>query len=201
MKEQQPGIDQWLPAARAGSQSALGQMLEASRRYLLWIARRELDPELEPKAGASDLVQDTLLEAQRDFGTFHGKSEAELLAWLRRLLLNNLANFARRYRDTAKRCVDCERSLDTLGPNREGDGGLVAPTPSPSEQAESKEQQEIVARAIQRLPADYQRVLALWQQEERTFEEIGTLMDRSPNAARMLSVRAIEHLQTELETI
>jgi len=201
MKERQLEIDRWLPAARAGSQTALGQLLEASRRYLLWIARREIDPELVPKAGASDLVQDTLLEAQRDFGTFQGKSEAELLAWLRRLLLNNLCNFTRRYRETAKRRVDCERSLEALAANRDADAQLVAAAPSPSEQAEAHEQRELVERARQRLPADYQRVLALWLQEEHTFEEIGTLMDRSPNAARMLWVRAIERLQTELETI
>src|SRR5436190_23322173 len=94
---------QWLPAARAGSTEALGQLLEACRGYLLLIAQQELDPNLRAKGGASDLVQETFLKAQRHFGRFQGDSEVELLAWLRRLLLNNLANFARQYRDTNKR--------------------------------------------------------------------------------------------------
>ncbi len=97
------GAAQWLPAARAGSTEALGQLLEACRGYLLLIAEQEIDPELRAKGGASDLVQETFLKAHRHFDRFQGDSETELLAWLRRLLLNNLANFARQYRDTNKR--------------------------------------------------------------------------------------------------
>src|SRR4051794_37421346 len=94
------GVADWLPGARAGAPEALGQLLEAWRGYLLVVAQRELDPDLRAKGGASDLVQETFLEAQRDFPRFHGDSEAELLAWLRRLLLNNVANFTRSYRGT-----------------------------------------------------------------------------------------------------
>src|SRR5438094_9736562 len=83
----------WLPAARAGSMEALGQALEEFRHYLLRIAEQELDPDLRAKGGASDLVQLTFLEAQRDFARFHGDTAAELRAWLRRLLVDTLANF------------------------------------------------------------------------------------------------------------
>ena len=55
------------------------------RHYLLRIAEQELDPDLRAKGGASDLVQLTFLEAQRDFARFHGDTAAELRAWLRRL--------------------------------------------------------------------------------------------------------------------
>jgi RNA polymerase sigma-70 factor (ECF subfamily) len=48
---------QWLPAARAGSREALGEVLEACRGYLLLLAQEELDPALQAKGGASDLVQ------------------------------------------------------------------------------------------------------------------------------------------------
>src|SRR4051794_12098658 len=88
-----------LASAQAGCPAALGQALEACRNYLLWIARREIDPDLQSKGGASDLVQETFMEARRDFASFRGDSEQELLAWLRRLLLNNLSNFVRRYRE------------------------------------------------------------------------------------------------------
>src|SRR5437870_8093656 len=100
MADPREGAAQWLAEARAGSPEALGQMLEACRGYLLLVAQRELAPDLRAKGGASDLVQETFLEAQRDFPRFSGRSEAELLAWLRRLLLNNLANFTRHYRAT-----------------------------------------------------------------------------------------------------
>jgi DNA-directed RNA polymerase specialized sigma24 family protein len=92
----EPATDaaRWLLEARAGSREAPGRVLEACRRYLLLIADRELDPALKAKGGASDLVQQTFLEAHRDFGRFHGDSEEQLLAWLRQPLRYNLADFS-----------------------------------------------------------------------------------------------------------
>ena len=55
-----------LAAARAGSREALGRVLESCRGYLLLIAQQELDPALQARGGASDLVQQTFLEAQAD---------------------------------------------------------------------------------------------------------------------------------------
>src|SRR5262249_52338401 len=95
----------WLAQAHAGSADALGRLLEGCRGYLLMIAREELAPDLQAKGGASDLVQETFLDAQRDFARFQGADEAELLAWLRRVLLNNLANFTRRFREAEKRSI------------------------------------------------------------------------------------------------
>jgi RNA polymerase sigma-70 factor (ECF subfamily) len=189
----------WLPAARAGSREALGQALDECRGYLLLLAQRELDPALRVKGGASDLVQQTFLEAQQDFDRFQGDTETEWLAWLRRLLLNNLANFARRYRDTGKRQCDREVALPAAG-SSEGPGVVAdAAAATPSAEAVRQEQDEALQAALARLPEDYRRVLALRYDEDRSFEEIGTLLQRSANAARKLWLRAIERLQHELD--
>ena len=52
-----------LAEARTGSRQALGQILESCRNYLLLIAGKELTSDLQAKGGASDLVQETFLEA------------------------------------------------------------------------------------------------------------------------------------------
>ena len=196
----EPGGDaaRWLAAARAGSREALGQVLETFRGYLLLIADREMDPELRAKGGASDLVQETFLEAQRDFGRFHGNSADELRAWLRRLLLNNVANFTRQYRERAKRQVGREIPLEAGGSSHERGAGLAANTVSPSGAVLALEQAEALARALERLPADYRQVLAYRHDEQLTFEEIGQRMRRTANAARMLWLRAVERLQREM---
>jgi RNA polymerase sigma-70 factor (ECF subfamily) len=197
----QPARDaaQYLPAARAGSREALGQALEVCRGYLLSVANEGLDRDLRAKGGASDLVQETFLEAQRDFSRFQGSSEQELLAWLRLLLLHNVANFTRRYRGTDKRRVDREVAMD----GTESDAGPIArlatDTPSPSRQAMAHEQAEKVQQALERLPEDYRQVIVLRNQERRSFEEIGPLMGRSAEATRRLWSRAVERLQRELE--
>jgi len=189
---------QWLAAAQAGSREALGQVLETLRGYLLLVADRELDPELRAKGGASDLVQETFLEAHRDFARFHGTSVEELRAWLRCLLLNNLANFTRQYRQRAKRDVGREVALEAGGSSHERGAGLAADSLSPSGQAVAHEQAEALARAMERLPPDYRRVLTLRHEEQLTFEQIGDQMQRTANAARMLWLRAVERLQKEM---
>ena len=189
---------QWLAGARAGSREALGQVLATFRGYLLLVANRELDGELRAKGGASDLVQETFLEAQRDFARFHGNSEAELRAWLRRLLLNNVANFTRQYRDRAKREVAREVPLEAGGSSHERGAGLAADTTSPSGQAIAREQAKALEQAMERLPPDYRQVLALRHEQKLTFAQIGEQMQRTANAARMLWLRAVERLQKEM---
>jgi RNA polymerase sigma-70 factor, ECF subfamily len=189
----------YLPAARAGSREALGQALEICRGYLLRVADQGLDEDLRAKGGASDLVQETFLEAQRDFGRFQGSSEQELLAWLRLLLLHNVANFTRRYRGTGKRHVDREIALDTAEPPAGRLPRLATDIPSPSSEAIAHEQAEKLRQALERLPEDYGRVIRLRNQERRSFEEIGLLLGRSAEAARRLWSRAVERLQRELE--
>jgi RNA polymerase sigma-70 factor, ECF subfamily len=191
----------WLPEARAGSKEAVAQALEACRGYLLLIAQRELGKDLRAKAGASDLVQETILEAQRDFSGFEGTSEPELLAWLRRLLLNNMANFARQFRATDKRQIGREVVLEEGDSAAERGGELASALPSPSGAAMAHERAEAVQHALEKLPEDYRRVVHLRYQEERTFEEIGKLLGRSANAARKLWLRAIERLEQELKEL
>jgi RNA polymerase sigma-70 factor (ECF subfamily) len=189
----------WLPAARAGSSEALGQVLEACRGYLLLVAQRELDPHLQAKGGASDLVQETLADAVRGFAHFQGDSPDELRRWLRRLLLNNLVSFARRYREAGKRQVSREVPLEIGDSATDLERGVAADEPSPSGQAMANEQAEAIQRALDRLPDDYRLVILLRYQEERSFDDIGRLMDLTPNAARKLWLRAIKRLQQETE--
>jgi RNA polymerase sigma-70 factor (ECF subfamily) len=177
----------------------LGIALEHFRSYLLAIANRQLDPVLRVKGGASDIVQETFLEAQRDFGQFAGTTAAELRAWLLRLMTNNLANFARSYRSTSKRDLDREVGLPgatVFGPTG---GGLAGDTPTPSVEAMSQEMESAVERAIQRLPEDQRQVILLRNREDRPFDEIAVLMGRSENAVRKLWFRAVERLQQELD--
>src|SRR5213080_709075 len=70
--------DQLLPRARAGDVPAMGRLLELYRNYLKLLARLQIDRRLQGKADPSDLVQETFLEAYRDFAQFRGTTEREL---------------------------------------------------------------------------------------------------------------------------
>ena len=188
-----------LSEARHGSRDALGQILDTQRNYLLSIAQTELGMDLQAKGGASDLVQDTFLEAQRDFQHFGGASSGELRAWLRQLLLHHVGKFARRYRTTRKRRIAREFRLHETGANIAGQTDIATSQPSPSDHAIAHEQADVVKQALQRLPEDYQRVITLRYQEHHSFDDIGRIMGRSVNAVRKLWARAVEQLQHELE--
>jgi RNA polymerase sigma-70 factor (ECF subfamily) len=193
-------VAHWLPAARQGSVPARGMVLEACRGYLLMIAHQHLDPDLQAKGGASDLVQQTFLTAEQHFDQFRGTSEAELLGWLRQALLNNLAKFQRHYRQTAKGRAALEVALGGDSSSTDVTRQLRDAGPSPSQEAMAREDAEAVQRALERLPPDYRQVILLRHQEELPFEEIGRLMNRSANAAEKLWARAVHRLRQELET-
>jgi RNA polymerase sigma-70 factor (ECF subfamily) len=191
-------VAQQLAAARAGSREALGQALQALRGYLLRLAQKDLNPALKAKGGASDLVQETFLEAQRDFPQFHGTSEEELRAWLRQLLRHNLADFTRCYR-TGKRGARREQPLEPGGSAAAPGGGPAAPDPSPSRVAVARELVEAVRRAVDRVPDDYRQVILLRYQENLSLEEIAQRMGRSVPAVRQLRARAVRRVRLELE--
>lgn len=89
----------------------MGQLLEHYRGYILSLANDELDVDLVARVAPSDLVQETCLQAARDFPNFEGSTEAELRTWLRRILLNNLGDLRRRFLGTQKRGSAQERAM------------------------------------------------------------------------------------------
>src|SRR5690242_16149898 len=90
-------LSRLLGNARTGSAEALGQLFEACRGDLLAIARHELREQLRAKIDAADVVQETFIDATRDFATFRGETGQQLLGWLRSILRHNLADISRHF--------------------------------------------------------------------------------------------------------
>lgn len=191
-------VREWIAAGRGGCVDSQGKLFERCRNYLLLVANRELDPALRGKLGASDLVQETFVNAQRGFRQFRGESEEELICWLRRILHNHAGQAVRRYRRAAKRDVRGEYSLAGF------DDGVAArqiasDIETPSRQFVKAEEADSLTAAMVRLPDHYREVIQLRHVERLSFEEIGGVMARSAEAARKLWVRAIEQLRAELD--
>ena len=180
--------DKWLAEARAGSREALGKVLQAFGAYLHRLATRRLGSDLRVKGSPADLVQETFLEAQRDFGCFQGKTIGKLRVWLRQMLLHNLANFQREYRGTGKRRLSREESLSSW------ENRLAAAGSSPSQQVMGREEAEILEAALKRLREEDRRLILLRHKDQRTFKAIGQAMGRSTSGARFLCVRALARL-------
>jgi RNA polymerase sigma-70 factor (ECF subfamily) len=143
------------------------------------------------------VVQQTFLEAHRDFAQFRGGNASALRLWLHRLLRNNVANVNRYYR-AARRGVRREQPFDAGDSLSAAGPGVAADTLSPSGHAVANEQAEALAQALERLPEDYRRVITLRHLQGLSFDEIGNQMNRSANAAQLLWMRAIERMQQEM---
>lgn len=187
-----------LSEARSGSRDAIGKLIDHYRPYLLLIANQELDSAVRGKVGASDVVQETMLTAQVALNDFAGSSEDELMAWLRKILLNDLSDAGRKFQRTAKRRVDLEISIH--GDSRINQPPMVvrSDTAPPGTHTADAEEAEALLFAMARLSQEYQVVLRLRNWEQLSFAEIGDQLDRSPDAARKLWSRAVLHLQQEL---
>lgn len=193
-----------LNAARDGQEESLGKLLQLYCNYLKLIATAQLDRKLRGRMSPSDIVQETLFEAHRDFGQFRGTSELEFLAWLRKILVHNLARVVERHVLTDKRDIRREISMDQIGASLErstarlvavlADGGL-----SPSSDAQRNEHAIVLADELAVLPEDYRDIIVLRHLEGLSFSEVAERMERSTGAVRMLWMRAIAQLRQQLE--
>jgi RNA polymerase sigma-70 factor (ECF subfamily) len=178
-------------------------MLQRYRPWLHLLARMEIDERFGGKFDASDVVQQTMLEAVRGLPQFRGGTEAELLAWLRQVLAHVLGHEIRRYRGTQQRDINREIPLEqSLAQSATSlRDMMVAPGTSPSGQAVRHEQEVLLAEVLSRLPADYREVIVLRNLQGLDHEEVARRMDRSCGAVRMLWVRALTLLRLELKKV
>lgn len=195
-------VERLIAEARAGEAGALGALLEQYEPYLTLMARLQVGRRLQGKVDESDLVQETYLEAHRDFHRFRGQSEGEFLAWLRQILAHNLANAIRRYCGTQARDLHLEREL-----HREFDeswkmldAGLVAKQSSPSHQASRRERAVMLANALDRLPDDYREAIVLRHLEGLSFPQVAERMCRTEDSVKKLWARALGRLKRALES-
>jgi RNA polymerase sigma-70 factor, ECF subfamily len=192
-----PDPEQMIQTARVETDAGLGPLLELYRNYLRLLARIEIGRRLQGKLDASDLVQETFLEAHRNFARFEGTSEPQLVSWLRQILAAKVANLLRHYLGTQGRDVRLERELaaDLDQSSRALGVDLIAPHSTPSQQAVKREQAVLLADALEKLPPDYREVIVLRHLEGHSFSEVARRMARSVDSVQKLWLRALARLR------
>lgn len=181
-----------LSAARDSLES-LGRLLDDYRSSLQKFAEISLPSDMAPKVGASDLVQQTLLEATQGFADFRGESREQLSAWMNRILMRNLLNELRKWRCSQMRCVDREVRVDGSAAPL-----IVSEGKTPSSVVARHEHEMLLHDAMKQLPPDQQEVIRLRHFEQLDFVEVARRMDRKYSATRMLWYRAFENLMRNL---
>jgi RNA polymerase sigma-70 factor (ECF subfamily) len=183
----------------ADAPDALVDKLEPYRAYLRLLARMQLDPRLQGKLDASDVVQQTLLEAYRARDQFRGQTDAELAGWLRQILARQLAHAVRDL-GRAKRDVGRERSLSQAVEQSSArlEAWLAAEQSSPSAQVQRSEQAVRLAAALERLPQPQRDAVILHYYQGWPLAQIAEHLGRTTPAVAGLLHRGLKELRNLL---
>ena len=182
------------------SDSDRSDYLVQYRAWLRLMARLQLNERWDRKFDASDIVQQTLLEAWKGESQFRGDSSGERIAWLRTILGRVISREVRHYDGTLKRDPARELSLqDSLNQSSIMLGNmLLSDTATPSVHADDREQQTIIAEVLESLPDDSRQVIILRNLQGLSHAEVAAELNRSESAVRMLWLRALKQLRAEV---
>jgi len=188
-----------LEQARQGDREALGRLLEAQRAALHRLAERQLDGRIAVRVDASDIIQQTFLEAHRSFRRFAGQDTRELTAWLQRILDHKVAGAIRDHAILQKRSVHRDRSMD------DSHGGMAslkqkldAGLSTPSQKVIRGEEEQLLMEALSVLSEDQREAVRLRHLEGRALVDIARHLGRSPAATAGLIKRGMQALRRQL---
>jgi RNA polymerase sigma-70 factor (ECF subfamily) len=174
--------------------------LEQYRNYLYLLARLKLGPQVRGKLDASDVVQEALLQAHKNAGQFRGHTEAERVAWLRRILATTLAGALRKFATRARDLAN-ERSLQAALDESSArlEQWLALDQSSPSQRASRTEQLVLLADALLQLPEEQRQAVELHHLQGYSVAEVAEHLGKSKAAIAGLLFRGLKQLRGILQ--
>jgi RNA polymerase sigma-70 factor (ECF subfamily) len=173
--------------------------LELYLPYLRLLAKGlRIDPRLHFEA--SDVVMETFARAIKGLKGCTANTEAQLVAWLKRILVNTLNDMVDKAH-TQREDVDRERSLQVAVDHSSMlvENILADNQPSPSEQVEKDERLRRLSEAIERLPEAQRTVIIERKLKGASMEEIATSLGRTKKAVADLLHRGVQKLKEYMQ--
>lgn len=174
--------------------------LDSFRPYLTLLARGQIPAAMQARLDASDIVQETMLEAFRKRDQYRGASDPKQIAgWLRQLLSCNLIDALRAQRRES-RDVDREQSIvKSVDESSMGlEHLLTIDQSTPSQIVERRYRALEVAQAIEELPEQQRDAIMYRYFQKSSLEQIAAQMEKSKPAVAGLLKRGLESLRQRL---
>lgn len=168
--------------------------------YLRMLARTHMRRAYQAKIGASDMVQQAMMQAVQGLDGFRGSTEAEFRGWLRQILARHLCHLDRDlHRD--KRDIRREQSMEQklTQSSMRLEGLLAGDGPTPSQNVAMGEHVVRVAQAVQRLPELQRDAVRLHYLEGMKLSEVASELGKSTGAVAGLLHRGMKTLRKQLE--
>lgn len=182
-----------LQQARSGDEEAIRQLLARTQARLQRVVDTRLGARLRASLRHSDVLQNSYLAMLDALPRFPGTTEDDFVQWVARIIENDIHRQHRWFR-AKKRAAPSRTSQRNLLFDI-----LMPPTPTPSQEFASREEQAQLLAALKRLEPDHAKVLELTAFENLSHREVAERMGRSEGACRMLLLRARAALALELE--
>lgn len=188
--------DDRLLKAIDGDADALSALLQESAPALRASLVGKIGNVWQASLDVDDIMQVTYLEAFLRISSFKPSTEGGFVAWLRRIADNNLKDaireLGRAKRPNPKRRVTGATREESYAAFVDAMGYT---SHTPSRDAAGGEAVNAMKQAMTRLPADYRRVLELYDLDGRSPAEVAAEMGRSEGAVFMLRARAQDRLR------
>jgi len=196
MSEGGSSTEKDLERAVRGEPGAVGDLLARHRARLRQVVAVRLDERLAARVDASDVVQDTLLEAAKRMPEYLASQRVPFFVWLRQLAWQRLAQLYRYH--VLAQCRSVEREVPGYLPLSEESVMLLADRfaagTSPSARLRQEELRQRVRAALDRLAPHDREVLVLRHLEQLSTHEISVILNISEPAVRYRQRRALERL-------
>jgi RNA polymerase sigma-70 factor (ECF subfamily) len=155
-----------------------------------------LHPRILVKFSYSELVNETLLVAHQRIAQFEGNTDAQLIAWLKRILTNR-AKDKIDYWHAEMRDIDRECPIEAASEDSSQRlvGFLATHASSPSEHVSKEEQLARLARALDELDEGHREAIIARYLMQLTVPEIAAQMDRTPKSVAGLLLRGRRRLR------
>jgi RNA polymerase sigma-70 factor (ECF subfamily) len=194
--------DDLLRRAGSGDGEARSALLQRHRRRLRRMVAWRMDPRLAARVDPSDVVQDSLVEADRRLDDYLRHRPLPFYPWLRQIAWDRLVEQHRRHLRAGRRSVLREEERPIGLPNSsvlELADRLLDQGQGPGEALLREEMRQRVRAALDELLGPEREVLVLRYLEQLSAREVGAVLGVSEAAAKKRALRALQRLRDLLE--
>lgn len=172
------------------------ESFERFRDYLLMIARAQIGPKYRSRIEPEAVVNESLFDAHQQRDQFRGTAEAELIGWLRRILVDNVKD-AVKFLHRDKRDIDREAGPAVADWDRSCSQflSITAGMTSPSMKLHKHERELQLADALARLPETQRDAVELHHLQGCSLAETAEALDKSTAAVVGLLRRGLKRLR------
>ena len=173
------------------------ELLSAYREYLRFLASQRLGCKLGGRVSPSDLVQETLLAAWKDFESFRGVDATQFSMWIRKILLRKVSAAVAVHVKASKRKVarECIQTPFAASSTFDAGANLIAREQTPSKIVSIGEDALLIQDYLNQIPEEYRLVIQWRNFEGIRFNEIAERLGKTSVATRLLWLRAIRMLR------